>query len=81
MTGPFDGQGQDALVFGAGPGSTARGNLGSIRDKAAQFIGVLIIYFSQFTGAEGTYLTPGCIPGSPGFGCLCFTGFSFYHYL
>ncbi len=52
----LDGQGQGALVLGAGAGATPRLNLAPVRDVTAQLGGVLIVNCFGLISAKGTEL-------------------------
>src|SRR2546430_1715363 len=52
VTRPLDGDGQAALMFGACPGLTARANLPSIGQVAAQGVGVFVGHFLDLVQAK-----------------------------
>ena len=62
---PLDSYSQTPLVLGTGSCPTARPDLASIREKAAQKIGPLVVYDINLICAKGTYLATGDEPPSP----------------
>jgi hypothetical protein len=64
VPGPLDSHGQTPLVLGTGSCPTARPDLASIGEKAAQKIGSLVVYDIHFVCAKGAHLATGDEPPS-----------------
>lgn len=60
----LDGHRQTSLVFGTGSCPTARLDLASIGEKAAQKFGALVVYDINLVCAKGTYSAAGDEPPS-----------------
>lgn len=65
VPGPLDSHGQTSLVLGTGSRPTARLDLASIAEKAAQEIGALVVYDINLFFAKGTHLATGDEPPFP----------------
>jgi hypothetical protein len=62
VPGPLDSHGQTSLVLGTGSCPTARLDLASIGEKAAQKIGSLVVYDINLVCAKGAHLATGDEP-------------------
>jgi hypothetical protein len=66
VPGPLDSHSQTTLVLGASSRPTARLDLASIGDKAAQTFRLLVVYDINLFRAKGTHLATGYELLSPG---------------